>query len=182
MTTTIATQIIPPTSCSLADIERTARSLFASDEFQNLLEHFMSRDNHYTGGYLCIMRPTEDNLDNPLRRTALIGATDPRKSLAYISFANEKALRLNRNPASRSSFLTRNEVLQQYGGGIRTPKWILAFSGLPELLDEVFVLGIARARNLAPLPYLYNEIAMLSRSDILFRNLLTTEEVESLRR
>jgi hypothetical protein len=62
----------------------------------------------------------------------------------YLYFSHEKAERLAKHPILISSWQTRVEMLQMYGGAIRCGQFILSFSGFPERWDEILMLLVAR--------------------------------------
>ncbi|HMP67349.1 MAG TPA: hypothetical protein PKA60_01195 [Candidatus Paceibacterota bacterium] len=94
-------------------------------------------------GYLTIMDTATTN--GTVMLISQIGICPPDKWEKYFRFSQEKAARLQLKRHDISSWQSRNEVLDQYGGAIRTtPGWlILSFSGLPELADEALMLYLA---------------------------------------
>ena len=115
-----------------------------------LIPHLLSRITPYlppeerwrTGGWICVM----DTSTDPYGRVVLhqrIGEVPDDKMAKYKMFALEKAQRLIRYPDHRTSYQSRNEDAEQYGGAIRLKECIIAFSGLPERWDEALVLSAA---------------------------------------
>lgn len=78
------------------------------------------------------------------------GVVPVEKQPRYAGFAREKALRLASLPGDRSSWQTRDEAHEMYGGAIRVPGVIFSFSGLPEHGDEALVLLAALKLGLLP--------------------------------
>lgn len=91
------------------------------------------------GGYLTIM---ERNSGRVLL-TVPVGTCAKPKVKAYRDFSIEKADRVFGNPTHISSWETRNESEQKYGGAIVAGDLILSFSGFPEHWDETLVLTLA---------------------------------------
>ena len=83
--------------------------------------------------------------------TMLAGTYEEQKALKYWEFAQEKADRLANHfgEGHLSSYQSRAPEKMRWGGAIRTPGgWILSFSGFPELMDEAFMLAVARQAGL----------------------------------
>lgn len=78
----------------------------------------------------------------------LIGRVAPGKHGLAKRRAREKPRRLSRHPEHFSSFQSRNERRDWWGGAIATHTCYLSFSGLPELCDEALVLIVARLLGL----------------------------------
>ncbi len=96
-------------------------------------------DSARKGGYLCIARP-----NGMIMAVVLIGTVaKEEKAKKYLSLCQEKALRLALHPEHCSSWQSRDESVQHYGGAIRTKRFIFSFSGFPELWDEAFVVDLA---------------------------------------
>lgn len=74
-----------------------------------------------------------------------LGTIDQEKNRAYFLFAQEKGERLyaNQKLGNISSWQSRNEADEKYGGAIVAGDFILSFSGLPELGDEAIMLELA---------------------------------------
>jgi hypothetical protein len=158
---------------SIERIANVAQTLFDSPNFLPFINEGKNLEDVRTGGYLCIL----ENIDNacgdePAMKLVKLGTFVPEKAEAYLRNAQEKAMRILETPGLRSSWETRNVSKEQYGGGIRTDTFILSFSGLPELVDEAFVLSVAFECRLAGPRYLYQEIAKLSGSDAIFHGFL----------
>ena len=100
----------------------------------------LSGDPTRNGGYLCVSAPT-----GLVLAIALIGDVPKHeKAVKYIAFCQEKNWRLFLNPSHVSSFESRNEKMDMYGGAIRTNDFNLSFSGLQDdRLDEALVLEVA---------------------------------------
>ncbi len=90
------------------------------------------------GGYLCVA-----SLDGYILGILGLGKISKLKADKYFGLCQEKAKRLAANPDHLSSWQTRDESKNQFGGAIRTNYVILSFSGFPELLDEAYVLHLA---------------------------------------
>ncbi len=83
--------------------------------------------------------------------TMFAGTYAEEKALKYWEFAQEKADRLANHfdKGHLSSYQSRAPEKMRWGGAIRTPGgWILSFSGFPELMDEAFMLSVARQAGL----------------------------------
>lgn len=104
-------------------------------------------DEQRNGGYLCVFHNfngaggREENLI-PLV-IMRIGIPIQDKEEKYFLLCQEKARRLMANPEHLSSWQSRNVEEERYGGAIRTPNYILAFSGLTEKADEAILVNAA---------------------------------------
>ena len=96
----------------------------------------MDSANDKKGGYLAL----GGYCDVP--RTAKIGIVPPEKDEKYSRLAPEKVYRVHLT-GDASSWLTRDEKQNRWGGAIRGRKFIYGFSGFPELWDEAIVLELA---------------------------------------
>lgn len=90
-------------------------------------------------GYLTIMRRENCRLLLLLE----VGNCSEETAERYRVLAVEKAIRLCNNPTDISSFQSRVESCNQYGGAIVAGEYVVSFSGLSEFADETFVLQIA---------------------------------------
>ncbi len=75
-----------------------------------------------------------------------IGDTLAEKREAWLFNSQEKGKRLFENPNDLSSWESRDPdhpTQKKWGGAIRTPDYILSFSGLPELADEALCAIVA---------------------------------------
>lgn len=97
----------------------------------------MQEENRH-GGYLCIA----NTIGMPLT-IAPIGLLSNGTYERYLKNAPEKAIRLGRNPEHVLSRQSRNEQLQQFSGAVRGSQRLYSFSGLPEAVDELFMLALA---------------------------------------
>lgn len=68
-----------------------------------------------------------------------IGDNPAEKFAGRCFNALEKGERIFDNPGTKSSWQTRDGV-KKWGGAVRTPDFILSFSGLPEHADEALVV------------------------------------------
>ncbi len=66
----------------------------------------------------------------------------------YLQFSLEKGERLITHPDHVSSWQSRDEAAEQYGGAIRCGPFVLSFSGLPEAWDETVLLLAAAKLSL----------------------------------
>lgn len=98
------------------------------------------------GGYLCIM---EESVSVPLILARVGEIASDGKSAKYFGLAGEKAKRLWLIHAHSSSWQSRDEKSEQYGGAIRVNGWIFSFSGLTESADEALSLALAYVLGLA---------------------------------
>ena len=71
-----------------------------------------------------------------------VGDIPAAKQKKYQTLAMEKASRVYKLDTF-TSYETRDEAKDKWGGGISTLKYILAFSGLPELADEALMVSLA---------------------------------------
>ncbi len=94
-----------------------------------------------SGGYLCVRRSTGSR-DLPPLVVILVGSAPLGKAAKYCNFAQEKAQRLSDHPDHLSSWQTRDESADQYGGSVRGESLIASFSGLPEHADELLVVQV----------------------------------------
>ncbi len=91
-----------------------------------------------TGGCLCIA-----DLNGTVHLKSFIGQVPRVKMAGYWELSEEKARRLsNHQMLSRhvSSWQSRNGQYDRWGGAIKASKYILSFSGLPEMYDEMFMV------------------------------------------
>ncbi len=100
------------------------------------------------GGYFCLVEWGPDC--SATICSVRIGAPSNGTALRYEQFAREKAWRLVANHGHMSSWQTRDEMAEKYGGAIRAGKYILSFSGLPEIEDERAMLSVAVRLGLIP--------------------------------
>lgn len=91
------------------------------------------------GGYFSVF----DGIYNPPLAIVRIGEPDINFAEDYFKFSPEKAIRLKNLTEHLSSWQSRNPNRKEWGGAIKSPDFILSFSGLPELADEAVVLLIA---------------------------------------
>lgn len=88
------------------------------------------------GGWLTVMDETREY------KQWLIGKIPEEMSDKCKNYSVEKTDR-TRIYGHISSWQTRKEILQHWGGGIRAGKYFIAFSNLPELGDESLVVVLA---------------------------------------
>jgi hypothetical protein len=98
-------------------------------------------DPNRKGGYFCLSRT---NARRILLVTQIGEIDSDEKADKYRLFCQEKSIRLACWPDHVSSFQSRNESAEQYGGAILTSEYILSFSGFPELWDEACMLEVVR--------------------------------------
>ena len=96
-----------------------------------------------TGGYFCLARFS--NSDPASFLIGKVGSPNPEKSEKYRRFCEEKVSRLFRHPLDRLSRQSRDEQKEQWSGGGRGNKLIVAVSFLPEHADEIWSLGFLRS-------------------------------------
>src|SRR3989338_4641417 len=77
-----------------------------------------------------------------------MGEGMPGRFEVWKGYAMEKAKRLGRLPEHFSSWQSRDEAMNQFGGAIRVMGGILSFSGLAEHYDEMAMLISARELDL----------------------------------
>lgn len=113
------------------------------EEAVNLtIQKFQEANDNWAGGmggYLCIA----DGKNGLPILVMLIGEVPLGKAPKYLEFCQEKAGRLAGHPNHESSWESRNEEKNRWGGAIRFRDLILSFSGLPELGDEAAMLRAA---------------------------------------
>ncbi len=109
---------------------------------ESILQQFQGQEGWAGrgGGYLCI---AEGENGFPLC-TVLIGEVSLQKAPKYLSFCQEKAVRLASHPDHEASWESRNVEKNQLAGAVRFGELILSFSGLPELGDEAVMLKTAK--------------------------------------
>lgn len=100
------------------------------------LDNFPSDRNN---GYLTVRRKA----DARILQITQIGECSAEKAQDYLSFSQEKGLRLSQYKHDVSSWQSREEAQKMYGGAIVAGEYILSFSGLPEWGDEALVLFVA---------------------------------------
>ena len=99
----------------------------------------MCGENGKKGGCLCVT-----DYEGNLHLVTIIGeVSDKGKLRKYWGMCQEKANRLVSRASHESSWQSRDESSQQYGGAIRAREFILSFSGLPELWNEACMLALA---------------------------------------
>lgn len=101
-------------------------------------------DPNKTGGYFCLL----EMRTGAILVITIIGSVDPSKAVLYRRYAEEKALRLYRNwqhtsTPHISSWQSRNEAENAWGGAVMGNRFIYSFSGFPELHDEGITLTTA---------------------------------------
>lgn len=97
-----------------------------------------------TGGVGCVLKTDRPHdLATSTLLQPLIGDVHDADLVRYRSFAQEKAFRLMSRPGDVSSFQSRDEAKERWGGAVRAGTYILSFSGLPELMDEAVMLATA---------------------------------------
>jgi len=96
-------------------------------------------DKAKNGAYLSVT-----DWDGRLHVAVLIGEVpDKDNALKYASLCQEKALRLAQFKEHVSSWQSRNESENKWGGAIRVQGLIFSFSGLPEHWDEACAVTLA---------------------------------------
>lgn len=88
------------------------------------------------GGYFTIV----DRAIEQVLLVSRIGQIKTEEANNYLLFSQEKARRLMLSPDHISSWQSRDPKNDKWGGAIKTPEFILSFSGLPELGDEAVML------------------------------------------
>ena len=117
------------------------------EKYFESLRKFHDREWH--GGYLCF---AEEKTGVPFF-TRFFGFMEPERARLSWDFCLEKASRLARHPEHLSSFQSRDEGADKYGGAIRLARLglIASFSGLPEKVDEVSLLATSVCTNVLEL-------------------------------
>lgn len=98
------------------------------------------------GGYLAVWTTYLNNVPGNLRLLTPVGYSPEEKWRKRMEVAMEKCQRLDSGDGQGhlTSYESRNPEIGRWGGAVRGPQHIYAFSGLPELWDEaaMFVLAI----------------------------------------
>ena len=114
------------------------------DLFDELNEALPAEDRR-GGGWFCI-REERDQAPLVIVR---VGGQPLEKSNASMRRCQEKAASLQSRSGDVSSYQSRNESQDQWGGAIRWDQYILSFSGLPEKADEVLMIMLAQMEEWA---------------------------------
>jgi len=115
----------------------------ARDTLKQFLEHPkigpILAEKGKKGGYVCFAEA-----DYGVYATVMIGS-HPRMKWTTFDIVTKKAVYLIHHPEAVMSREGRDPSRDLWGGGIRLPdrKAIIAFSGFPEHLDELFVIVLA---------------------------------------
>ena len=115
----------------------------AEDHLPFLWNHPKFPKDRHNGGYLCIAS-RDDGMPILI---AQIRQCPMGKAQRYFQFSQEKAERLyemNARHGHVSSWQSRDEKAEKYGGAIVAGEFIFSFSGLPEKADEFFAIKLAR--------------------------------------
>lgn len=104
------------------------------------------REKHRHGGYVCVTDHTAAVL-----LLSIIGEGDPGKLAGQRKLCMEKAGRLSMHPDHVLSRQSRKPEIEQYGGAVRGTRYLWSFSGLPEELDEFYMMMLAiSCKDLSP--------------------------------
>ena len=120
-----------------------------------------------TGGYFCLM----DLQTGAILTTTIIGSVTPEKAIRYKWLAEEKALRLFRLHTLSasphiSSYQSKDEKEDKWGGSVLGNRFIYSFSGFPQIIDEIAML--ATALNFGDMPLdRAQEIMLISKAQTL---------------
>lgn len=98
------------------------------------LHHDLREDQD--GLFFCLM----DRFTGRILVVIEIGEVNEEKAKKRFEFSQEKAMRLFRSEHHKTSYQSRNESENKYGGAIATSNLIFSCSGLPELMDEAIML------------------------------------------
>ena len=90
------------------------------------------------GGYFCVT-----DLKGSILLVMLIGEVAEEKIPRYSKVCIEKAQWLASHADHVSSWQSRNEAEDKWGGAIKTKDFIFSFSGLPEMWDEACMVAVA---------------------------------------
>lgn len=112
------------------------------------------------GGIFCLADP----LTGYPILTKVVGCVEQVKFPKYLRLCQEKAHRLACNPTHLSSWQSRDESAEKYGGAVRMKSFIFSFSGLPELGDEALMLATAAYHY-----YLLDHPEVLEEAEIIAR-------------
>ena len=117
---------------------RSAGCVGAAEFWLPRILPWISSKTDSRGGYLCVADLTSGF---PLL-IQLIGSARLDKMSKYFELCQEKALRLAQNPKHMTSWESRDETQNMYGGAIRQAEKIISFSGLTEEADEALSLRV----------------------------------------
>lgn len=113
-----------------------------------------------SGMYLCV---ADHKTGLPLA-VVPIGQVPVERAEKYARLSQEKALRLAQHPEHSSSWESRNQLKDEWGGAVRVGVFIISISGLPELGDEAVALEVAWPRDTEAALELIAEIAEKSNN------------------
>lgn len=112
------------------------------------------------GGYIYICNPNGNMVAH-----VMIGTPPSEKAGEYEKLSKEKARRLRSYVDHTLSWESRDTKANQYGGAIRLPnKFIISFSGFPEMIDQAFCLALAVRFNLIEITWVFNSMDQMMMS------------------
>lgn len=114
----------------------------ARDALRYVVEH--ADTGGRAGGYFGLFPKERFGKIAPAEVFKTIGNIKPGKRALAKKRAQEKPRRLITHPGHVSSYQSRNEKRDRWGGAIATRDYYLSFSGLPELCDEALTLIVGR--------------------------------------
>lgn len=101
----------------------------------------LPEESRSLGGYFCLTGVWQPETPILIMQ---VGEQPEASRIRSFGFCQEKAQRLLAHPDHVSSWQSRNEAAQSYGGAIRCGDYAFSFSGLPELADEAMMLTLLR--------------------------------------
>jgi hypothetical protein len=118
----------------MSTVDTLALHYLASNTIADIAKHF---GDGRQGGYLYFQSSTGLNMHVP------VGLPDPEKYARYQMFSREKAKRLLQHRRHRLSSDSRAPNSDQYGGAaLGNNGSVCSFSGMPEAVDEAYVLAL----------------------------------------
>ena len=140
----------------VSDIEKrleapAATIIKTAEELLRVLISLNDNMTDRTGGYLSITAKVADELLLCSRIGAIPHQDDANpkfktKARKYCMFAQEKCMRTIANAFTNghlSSWQSRNQDADMWGGAVMCDEFAVGFSGLPELADEAFSLALS---------------------------------------
>jgi len=121
-------------SVNIVALEEAAQATWKHFKAQPVIGRLLKK-GYRTGVVVGVIR-----IQNPqLRMWVAGGEPNPKKKLAYETFAGEKLTRLADHPKHHGSSATRDVGKERYSGAVRGNALLVSTSGLwPDDLDELF--------------------------------------------
>jgi len=113
-------------------------------DFNLILRAAMRLEPDRTGGCFCAADVTTGV---PIA-LGICGEVLEEKHPKYVAFAQEKPRRLATHPDHLTSQESSDSAKEMYPGAIRTPEYLLAFSGFSGEMDEAMMIEYALMRHM----------------------------------